>query len=557
MQRSTILLFGSLIVGLALVFTLMRGERETRTNGSSAGGDAVQPLMLYCAASNRAVIEAVIADYKQEFAREVQVQYGPSQTLLSSMSVSKSGDLYLPADSSYIDMAREKGLVAEVLPLAKMHAVIAVAQGNPKGIQSFDDLLKPGVRLVQASPDAAAITKVTRQQLQKLDLWDKLAQATTAYRTTVNDAASDIVVGAADAAIVYDAVLHTYPKLQAVKIPELANVVSDVALAVTKSTEQASAALHFARFASARDRGLKKYTEFGFQVVKGDVWQDKPELSIFAGSMLRPAIDSTITEFEKREGVRVVRVYNGCGILVAQMKAGQHPDAYFACDKEFMNSVPDLFPSPVDVSQNELVIMVQKGNPHGIRDLRDLGKPGLRVGVGHEKQCAMGWLTQNPLREGGVEKEVMANVTVQSPTGDMLVNQLRASSLDAAVAYLSNAAGAGDVLDAVRIVGIPCSVATQPFAVAVDSPNAHLAGRLFELLNSAESKETFLAEVFQWSADLKPELKGDLKSKFKTSPQNQPESDASASNANTSGANTTGEASGKPASELPSESGNE
>ena len=214
--------------------------------------------------------------------------------------------------------------------------------------------------------------------------------------------------------------------------------------------------------------------------------------------MLRPAIDDTLTRFEQREGVKVTRVYNGCGILVAQMRAGQLPDAYFACDREFMNQVPDLFPKPIDVSMNELVILVQKGNPHGIGSLRDLTRKGLRVGVGHEKQCAMGWLTQNTLREGGVLNEVMENVTVQSPTGDMLVNQLRTGSLDASVVYLSNAAGAAEYLDAIRIHGLVCAVATQPFAVAEGAANARLAERLFHRLCSAESQSSFEAEGFRW-----------------------------------------------------------
>ena len=214
--------------------------------------------------------------------------------------------------------------------------------------------------------------------------------------------------------------------------------------------------------------------------------------------MLRPAIDDTVTKFEQREGVRVNRVYNGCGILVAQMKAGQHPDAYFACDTEFMQQVPDLFPEPIDVSQNELVILVQKGNPKNIKTLKDLATEGVKVGIGHEKQCAMGWLTQNTLKEGGIQKEVMANVSVQVPTGDMLVNQLLTGALDAAVVYLSNAAGAADQLDAVRIKGLECSVATQPFAIRLDSPNRQLTTRLFERICSADSQNDFLAEGFQW-----------------------------------------------------------
>jgi molybdenum ABC transporter molybdate-binding protein len=234
----------------------------------------------------------------------------------------------------------------------------------------------------------------------------------------------------------------------------------------------------------------------------GDVWADTPELTIYAGSMLRPAIEESIVAFEAREGVKVSRAYNGCGILVAQMKAGQIPDAYFACDKEFMSQVTDLFPEATEVSQNELVILVPKGNPQQISSLRDLTKPGLRVGVGHEKQCAMGWITQNTFRESGLQSELMSNVTVQTPTGDMLVNQLRTGSLDAAVAYLSNAAGAAEHLDAVAIEGIPCSTAVQPWSVARNSKYPMLADRLFQRICSAESQDVFTAEGFRWQ--LKP-----------------------------------------------------
>ena len=489
MNRTSLVMLTSIIALIAMVLMLREPKPSVQ---------AGEPIMVFCAASNRAVLEAIRADYEKEFARSVQVQYGPSQTLLSSIEVSGTGDLFLPADEGYLTIGREKHLIAEQIPLATMHAVVAVPKGNPKGIASLADLLKPDVRLVQASPDAAAIGKITQTTLQATSQWESLAKATTAYRTTVSDVANDVVVGAADAGIVYDAVLHTYPQLEAVHIAELESAVSPVAIGVIASSKQPAIALHFARYVASTDRGLNHYAEHGFQVTTGDTWADVPEVSLFAGSMLRPVIENTITAFEKREGVRVSRVYNGCGILVAQMKAGQHPDAYFACDREFMNQVPDLFPAPVDVSENELVILVQKGNPQRIADLNDLARKSLRVGIGHEKQCAMGWLTQNTLKEGGVQKEVMENVTVQSPTGDMLVNQLRTGSLDAAVVYLSNAAGAADELDAIRIQGIECSVATQPFAVSKQSRYPQLTARLFERLCSAESRDAFEAEGFRW-----------------------------------------------------------
>jgi len=420
------------------------------------------------------------------------------------VEIAGSGDLFLPADDSYLALARNRKLLADEFPLARMQAVVVVPKGNPKGIKRLADLLTGDVRVAQASPDAAAIGKLTREALLASGDWDKLHARTTVYKTTVNEVASDVKVGAVDCGIVFDAVLHDYDTLEAVAIPELAAAQAHIAAAVLKSSKQPQQALHLARYLASRDKGLARYKEFGFQPIDGDAWNERPEITLYAGSMLRPAIEQTITAFEEREGVRVTRVYNGCGILVAQMKAGQVPDAYFACDSEFMNQVSAIFPESQDVSQNELVILVQKGNPHGIRSLADLTKKGLRVGVGHEKQCAMGWLTQRTFTESGLKTELMENVVVQTPTGDMLVNQMRSGSLDAAVAYLSNAAGAAEHLDAIRIQGIPCSVATQPFGVAKDSANKQLAARLLEAIRAQPSQERFKSEGFHWLDPVQP-----------------------------------------------------
>jgi molybdenum ABC transporter molybdate-binding protein len=499
MARTVAVMLVSLALLVALLVSLVRSPKVPPKNENPA--KVIEPLIVYCAASNKSVLEAIRGDYERDYKVPLQIQYGASQTLLASLEVSATGDLYLPADDSYLELARERKLLSSdsaVFPLATMRGVVAVAKGNPKRIVGLDDLLRDDVRVAQASAEAAAIGKLTRDVLAASGHWEKLHAHTTVYKTTVNEVANDVKVGAVDAGIVFDAVLHGYETLEAVTIPELDKLQARVAVAFLKSSRQSRQALHFARYLAARDKGLLRYREFGFEPVDGDAWSDEPEITLYSGSMLRPAIEATITEFEKREGVRVTRVYNGCGILVAQMKAGQVPDAYFACDVEFMNQVRGLFPESDNVSQNELVILVKKGNPLGIKTLHDLANPGVRVGVGHEKQCAMGWLTQRTFDEGGVKEKVMQNVVVQTPTGDMLVNQMRSGSLDAAVAYLSNAAGSGEFLDAIRIKGIPCSVATQPFGVAKDSANKQLAERLRQAIRADSSKERFTSEGFQW-----------------------------------------------------------
>ena len=495
-MKTFVVVGASLAVLGLLIASLV--ERPKAPRSSETTTQHQPPLMVYCAASNKSVMEAIRRDYEREFGRSIDVQYGASQTLLASLSVTQTGDLFLPADQSFLDMARDQQLITGEASLAEMQAVAAVPKGNPKQIQNLADLLRDDIRVAQGSTEATAIGKLTKSVLMESSQWEPLKEHTAVFTTTVHEVANDVKIGAADVGIVFDAVLHDYDTLEAVAVPELSPIRSKVGIAVLKSSAQPREASHFARYMSARDKGQLRYREFGFQVVDGDLWKEQPELTLYAGSMLRPAIEETINAFEQQEGIRVTRVYNGCGILVAQMKAGEIPDAYFACDVEFMNQVKDLFPTSEPVSQNELVILVKKGNPFGIKSLKDLAQTGLRVGIGHEKQCAMGWITQKTFAESGLQTELMKNVVVQTPTGDMLVNQMRTGSLDAAVAYLSNAAGSADFLDAIRIQGLPCSVATQPYGVAKDSTQRQLSDRLLRAIRAEPSKQKFASEGFRW-----------------------------------------------------------
>jgi molybdate transport system substrate-binding protein len=454
------------------------------------------PILVYCAAGLRPPAEATARAY----GGKVELQYGGSNTLLANAELSGKGDLFVAADDTYVKMARDKGLAAESIPLARQVPVLAVARGNPKKILGLTDLLRGDVKLAQANPDAAAVGKLVRQALEKQGKWAQLKEKTLVFKPTVNEVANDLKLGTVDAGFVWDATLRQYPELERIDVPELAGVKAEAAVVVLKSSASPASALRFARFLAASDRGLLEFAKAGYEPVEGDPWEEKPALLLYGGAMLRPAIEKTIGAFEKREGCTVTRVYNGCGILVSQMKTGERPDLYFACDLSFMAQVRDLFRTPAEVSINQLVILVAKGNPKDIHELKDLGKPGLRIGIGHEKQCALGVLTQTTLVETKMRQEVMKNVVVQSPTGDMLVNQMRTGSLDAVVAYVSNAVSAADQLEAMPI-DIPCALAIQPVAVSHESKRSQIATRLLEALKSPESRERFLSEGFRWKGN--------------------------------------------------------
>ena len=228
-----------------------------------AGGEE---LLVYCAASQKPPVEAVARQFEQEEGLAVRLQYGGSETLLTNIDVTKRGDLYVPADDSYLDSARARGLLAETLPLADMNAVIGVRAGNPKSVRSLDDLLRADVRLVQANPDAAAIGKLTRAALRGGGRWDALAGHTAGFKTTVNDVANDVQVGSADAGIVWDATVRQYPDLEAVADPRLAGVTAHVAVGVLRCSGRPAAARRFARYLASPDKGLREFERQGFRV---------------------------------------------------------------------------------------------------------------------------------------------------------------------------------------------------------------------------------------------------------------------------------------------------
>ncbi len=486
---------GSAVAFAALVFLLLWKPGGHNQQVSS------QPLVLYCAAGVNPPVAEVVKDYQDQLGVTVSVQYGGSGTLLSNLRVAQTGDLYLAADASYIEIARAQGLIAETIPLATQRPVIATARSNPKKIQSAQDLLRANVRVALGNPDAASIGKQTEVALRKAGLWESLKQAVQTrgvFKPTVNDVANDIKIGTVDAGVIWDTVARQYPELEIVApLTEDPNFAVEITIAVLRSSRQPTEALRFARYLAARDKGGKVFERHHYAVVEGDVWAKEPALLLFSGGVNRPAIEDTLNAFEQREGCKLTRVYNGCGILVAQMKAGERPDAYFACDVSFMHQVQDLFFDPVNVSGTDILIAVPKGNPRGIASLQDLTKEGLKLGVANAKQSALGALTERMLEGTGLLQGVMTNVRSQTPTADMLVNQLRAGGLDAVIVYEANISQVREHLDIVRI-DLPSAKAVQPFAVARDSPSKHLAQRLLDAIASAESQEKYKKAGFQW-----------------------------------------------------------
>lgn len=473
--------------------------------------DGQETIVFLYAAGVRDPIRETIEDYQREFPN-VRVEVSPSGSgqLMARVLAGEKGDLFLGADSSYVDKAHAQGKVAERLDVAVQWPVLSTRKDSKLKITSVRDLLesrpdgKP-LKIGLGNPDGPAIGNVSKTILTRAGIWDEvksLAEKHGVFKPTVQELANDVKLGTIDVAVLLDGTVAQYPELKAIAIGRQINEPLHISVGVMTTTENPARALHFARYLTARNRGLQNFSKYGYGVVDGDEWADVPRLTLMSGGILRTAVSETLDEFEKREGVEIDRNFNGCGILVSSLKAGSEADAYFACDVSFMTQVSDLFLDPVNVSQTRMVIAVPKGNPKGIEKLSDLARDGLKIGVANAKQSALGALTEQLLADHNLLDAVKMNIVTQVPTADMLVVQLQGPSggeslLDAIVVYEVNALRGGDKVAIIPITEAK-TPAVQPYAVARKSKYPHLAARLLDAIRAASSRERFEHDGFIW-----------------------------------------------------------
>jgi molybdate transport system substrate-binding protein len=500
------LLLGSLLALVALLALLKWGSPRPSEPGKGR-------LYVYCAAGLREAFEEVAARYRQEYGIEMETTYEGSGKLLGEIQAGQQGDLFLAADTTFLDDAARLGFLEERTPVASQVPCLVWrpdATQVPSNTSAPNDdalwraVLAENVKLSLAEPKVAGISRVASRQLQKetLDgqpLWELLMKKATVVRQTVNEVANDVRAGVVDVGIVWDATASQYPELRVTRVAKLDESVQQVELGVLRFSKQPSRALHFLRYLSSRDRGLPIFQKHAYRVVDGDAWSETPELHLFTGGLMHPAIQGAIEEFEKREGVRVVQTPNGCGILVSQIKAGEHPDTYFACDTTFMDSVSDIFPNAKNVSSTEIVLIVSKVRPDcdRIQSLEDIAKPGWKLGLCNPEHSALGALSQRLLEGRGQWEAVKGQVIDWPSTADRLVESLVIGSIDAALVYRANTVRQADKL---RVIPVddPRAQATQPVAVARDSRYPRLAGRLVDRLLSQASQATFESLGFRW-----------------------------------------------------------
>jgi molybdate transport system substrate-binding protein len=132
----------------------------------------------------------------------VEATFSGAGPLLSSLEISRSGDLYLGVGTLYeMETALKKNLVdpLSLRIIAYLIPAIIVQKGNPKNITSLEDLVRPDVKLCLTDPTYGAGLFV-RRLLEHNDLWSKVESRFVQAKSGA-DAVANIILGSVDATI--------------------------------------------------------------------------------------------------------------------------------------------------------------------------------------------------------------------------------------------------------------------------------------------------------------------------------------------------------------------
>ncbi|MEZ7957799.1 MAG: molybdate ABC transporter substrate-binding protein [Rubritalea sp.] len=243
-------------------------------NDENFGDDSVRELELHVAAGLQKPVEEIARQYEDECGVKIMLNFGGSGQLLAKLEVA-GGDLYLPADASYVDKAREQGMIAESIPVSNLSAGIIIAKGNPQNIKTLQDLTRDDVRVVIAER-TAGVGKFTHTALENAGLLEAVENGIISKVATVNEVALQVDLGASDAGIVWDALIPQFKQSEFVRVPDFDQSPNQIqaTISVLISSENKAEALKFARFLVASDKGAKVFRKHGFDVQAGDQWEE-------------------------------------------------------------------------------------------------------------------------------------------------------------------------------------------------------------------------------------------------------------------------------------------
>jgi molybdate transport system substrate-binding protein len=224
-------------------------------------------------------------------------------------------------------------------------------------------------------------------------------------------------------------------------------------------------------------------------------------LTVLAAASLTEAFGELGKTFEAANpGVTVDFSFAGSQQLAGQLGQGVDADVFASASKKYMDAVVEAKRVNKEDAKtfvkNRLVVIVPKDNPAGLKELKDLAKPGLKLDLADKSvpvgQYALDFLdkTIKDVAFGASFKDaVLTNVVSYEENVKSVLTKITLNEADAGIVYVTDITpeAAGKV-EKIEIPDALNTIATYPIAPIADSKNPELAKSFVALVLSPEGQ---------------------------------------------------------------------
>ncbi len=220
----------------------------------------------------------------------------------------------------------------------------------------------------------------------------------------------------------------------------------------------------------------------------------KVSLLMYSGAGLRPAVQEAADTYAAKNNITIDVDYAGSEVLLNKLKLAEQGDLYMPGDKSYIQQAADVgvILSDTTICYFIPTILVAKGNPKGIGQLSDLLRPGLKIGLGNPKACAIGRKSKKIFAKNGIDYSLLAdNLKYSSLTVNELGMQIKAGSLDAVIVWDAIASFYSDVAQEVAIPVEKNIISTVNIGVLSFTKHRQLAEGFTEFVQSPSGQAIF------------------------------------------------------------------
>lgn len=272
MKRRALIL-GSLALSASLLLSACGGSAassQAASASSEASGESVQ-LTVFAAASLTETLNEISEQYKTVAPNvELVFNFDSSGTLKTQIEEGADCDLFLSAAQKQMNALQDEDLINTDtrVDLLENKVVLAVPEGNPADIQSFEDIGTDPCKRVALGNEDVPVGSYSVEILTNLGILDELESGNKiTYGSNVKEVTTQVKEAAADCGIVYatDAFSAGLETVDQATAEECGKVIYPAAL--TASTEHADEAQAFLDYLTTDDAAAI-FASVGFAMVK-------------------------------------------------------------------------------------------------------------------------------------------------------------------------------------------------------------------------------------------------------------------------------------------------